>query len=141
LVPEIDGQAAVVVVLQRLVLGAERIAVQRIRVEEVFGVLHGHRPEVLRRRDLPFREGDLVGRLAHERLQLRVVGDPMRAALSAAAGTGQPLSDRFSRWSVNNEAALKFGLPPERPWRGLGLVRRYLLTDPRQLDILQSGPG
>src|SRR5580765_6625397 len=50
LVPEIEGQAAIVVVLQRLVLGAEREAVQRVWVEEMFGVVHRQRPEALRRR-------------------------------------------------------------------------------------------
>jgi hypothetical protein len=31
----------------------------------------------------------------------------------------------------------RFGLPPERPWQGPCSGRRYLLTNPRQFDILQ----
>jgi hypothetical protein len=63
----------VVVVIQRLDLGAEREAVQRVRVEGVFRVVHGQRPEALCRRQLAFGEGDCI-RLVDQQLGWRVMG-------------------------------------------------------------------
>ena len=40
LVPEIDGQTAIGVVLQRLVFRAECVSLQRVRREEVFWIVH-----------------------------------------------------------------------------------------------------
>jgi len=63
----------VVVVIQRLDLGAEREAVQRVRVEGVFRVVHRQRPEALCRRQLAFGEGDCI-RLVDQQLGWRVMG-------------------------------------------------------------------
>src|SRR5215470_18136536 len=43
--PDVEGERAVRVRFEALALGAQRVAIQRVRVEEVVRVVEGHGPE------------------------------------------------------------------------------------------------
>jgi hypothetical protein len=59
-------------VLHKLALRAERVAVQRVGMEQVVFVVDCQRPEAFDRWQLPLREGDRVRILAVELLALAI---------------------------------------------------------------------
>ena len=70
LVAKIDGRGAVGVVFQVLVFRAEHKTIHRIRVKEVFGVIHRQRPKAPHRRKLRLRESNGIGRFTYKLLRL-----------------------------------------------------------------------
>jgi hypothetical protein len=61
----IERERAVGVVLQRLVLRAERVAFERVGIEQVLIVVERQRPEAFDRRQLPFFENERVQGYGH----------------------------------------------------------------------------
>src|SRR5262245_19960816 len=68
LAADVEREGAVGAALERLVLRAERIALERVGMEEVLVVVEGERPEAVNRRLLPGGEGHLI---AARSLELR----------------------------------------------------------------------